>query len=357
MKKILFILPNLSGGGAERVILTLCQNLNLEKYDITLCLLQKKGRYLDLIPKNIRVLDLNIKRVRYSVLPIVFAIYKNKPDIVFSTLGHLNALIGALSFLIPKQTKILAREANIVSKKNYNFIIKWFYKNCYKNFDLVIAQSQDMIDDLNTVISIDKGKIIKINNPINYKFISDQIKSNENLYNSEKINLLSVGSYTKQKGYDILLKSFSKFKYKHKYHLTLLGEGPLLNELHELVDRLGLSKEVCIKDFVSNPFIYMKQADIFISSSRYEGFPNVVLESLACDTPVISNDYLGGINEIINSSLLGEIIDMSESLLFEKTCETIIIRKYKKHEIKEEILSRYGLNKIIEEYETVLDKL
>lgn len=359
-KNVVFLIQALHGGGAERVFLNVCRYLDKSKFKVTLCLLKKEGDYIDLIPDNpgFHIHNLNVARVRYSVIPILNYLWKTKPHILISTLGHLNALLGAIAFALPKGIKVVGRESNIVSKSNHKKIILLLYKVFYKNFDKIIVQSTDMEADLKHVVkNLKKDQIVKINNPVDVERIATAGISAEKVLPKYKINLLSAGRLTYQKGYDILLKSFSKFENKEKYHLTILGKGVLKAELEQLAHELGVDKQVTFAGFQSNPYPYMTQASIFISSSRFEGFPNAVLEALACDTPVLANDYKGGIHEIIEDPLYGKVIAMENSKLFESACEALSTRTLPPQAISKAIHKRYGMEKIIQDYEALFQSL
>lgn len=358
-KKIVFLLPSLGVGGAERVFINLCKHLDKGKYEIILCLLNKEGKLINEITEvPFKVVDLKVSRVRYSLIPIIKFLWVQKPDIFISTLGHLNALLGAFSFLFPNKTKKIARESNIVSQNNHNSITLFFYKFFYKNFDYIVVQSQDMANDLRKVCkNIKSNQIFTINNPIDQEKIKKLMTTSMALFNEEKINLLSVGSLSFQKGYDLLIKSFANFKCINKYHLTIIGEGELNSELLKLIEEYGISESVSLIGFKMNPYQYMAQADIFISSSRFEGFPNVVLESLVCNTPVLANDYLGGINEIILDPIYGAIINIENSALFEKTCEKIMLNTYIENELSDKINNRFGIKKMTKKYEDMFDSI
>ncbi|WP_143751723.1 glycosyltransferase [Maribacter sp. 6B07] len=355
--RVVFLLPSLGGGGSERVFMNLCKYFNKDKFEVTLCLLKKEGEFLPQIEEDptISIHDLKVSRVRYSIYPIIKFIRKEQPDIVLSTLGHLNAMLSAVSFLIPRNVKVIGRESNIVSKSNHNRISILFYKMFYKNFDKIIVQSDDMEIDLkNLVRNLKENQVVKINNPVDLKHIQSLKHSTSILLPQDKINLISVGSLTYQKGYDLLFKSFAKFEDKEKYHISIIGKGKLKNELIELLKILNIEKHVSLLGFQDNPYKYISQSSIFISSSRFEGFPNVVLESLICDVPVIANNYKGGINEIINKPIFGQIIDIENSELLERTCNKILSKDHSKDKISEEVNQRYGITSIVSRYEDLI---
>lgn len=359
-KTIVFLLPSLGGGGSERVFLNLCKHIDKDKYHVTLCLLKKEGKFIAQLEAedSFEVHDLGVSRVRNAILPIIKYVRRTKPDILISTLGHLNALLGAISFVFPKRVKLIGRESNIVSMTSHDKITLLLYKRFYKNFDRVIVQSLDMENDLKeTVGNLSQHQVVKINNPVDVRKIHTLREGNMELLPKGKVNLVSVGSLTFQKGYDMLLKSFSKFYKIDNYHLTIVGEGNLKDRLFDLAKEIGIEKKVTFAGFQDNPYMYMAQASIFVSSSRFEGFPNVVLEALACDTPVIANDYKGGINEIIEDSTYGKIIDIRSSEDFESACETLLERDMPKGTISNSVEIRYGIQKITKKYEKLFDLL
>jgi glycosyltransferase involved in cell wall biosynthesis len=140
-----------------------------------------------------------------------------------------------------------------------------------------------------------------------------------------------------------------------KYHLTIIGDGELREKLKGLSIKLGIEESVSFLGFQINPYKYLEIADIFISSSRHEGFPNAVLESLACGTPVVANNYKGGISEIIREGFNGSIIDITRSRDFEESI--IKSTNLNSVQIKEDVVNRFQLRNIVQQYEKCFLKL
>jgi glycosyltransferase involved in cell wall biosynthesis len=111
------------------------------------------------------------------------------------------------------------------------------------------------------------------------------------------LRLVSAGRLTYQKGFDMLIDAVARCT--RSVHLTILGEGPLRRELEERARAKGVSDRVRFAGFLKNPYPFFAQSDAFVLSSRYEGFPNVVLEALACGAPVIALPAPGGVREIL----------------------------------------------------------
>ncbi|WP_413714326.1 glycosyltransferase [Serratia marcescens] len=321
MKKILFIMPVLGLSGADRVIYTLLNNIDRGKFKPHLLLYKndsKKNVLVKDLEKDVIVEYINVTgRARYALPKILFGIKKTckKHDIdsVFISSGTSNATLSPFLSYFGCGIKKIARESNLPSLFEKNLIAKLLYKICYKNYDVIVAQSDDMVNDLVEKMNIPKSKLVKINNPLDYKRIKTlSLKASDYELPKERVNLLTIGRLTYQKGYDQLLNAFSRLE-KDIYHLTIVGEGEDDAMLKKLHTDLGLEDSVTFIASTENPYALLRAADVFVSSSRWEGYPNVVIEAIACGTPVLANAYPGGINEIINEGN-GVICDINTEM-------------------------------------------
>lgn len=305
MKKIslIFILPDLETGGAERIVMTIANHLPRERFDPKIMLLRKEGGYLEFLKEDVEVIDLKTPRIRHSIKPILSEIRKRKPDIVFCGFGEVNAYLSLFIKFFPK-TKFIARETNVVSQHVTRKEIRFFYK-FYNNYDTIICQSDDMMHDLLNNFKIKKDKIVKINNPVDFNFIDEKLAISEKpeSFSKDFKNVVAIGNLSHRKGFDNLLKVFYHLK-NEKIKLHILGDGRDKDVLHEIKSDLELD-QVIFHGQQKNPYQFLKFADLFILSSRYEGFPNVLLEAGACGTYALANNCPGGINEIIEPKING----------------------------------------------------
>ena len=352
---VMFILPDLETGGAERIVTTIANHLSRDRFEPKILLLRKQGGYLDFLNKDIEIIDLNIERIRNSLKPILSQIYRRKPDIVFSGFGEVNAYLSLFIKLFPK-IKFIARETNVVSEHVTRKEIKFFY-NFYNNYQQIIAQSDDMMNDLVHNFNIKKHKITKINNPVDFDFINEKLlistKPESFQYNYK--NVVAIGNLSARKGFDNLLKVFSRLK-NEKIILHILGDGRDRELLNQMKDFLGL-KKVVFHGRQENPYQFLKFADLFILSSRYEGFPNVLLEAGACGTYSLANNCRGGINEIIQDRINGEISDIENHEDFSQKIMQILHGSYDADSIKNSIKSRFSKEIILDRYEKILLEL
>ena len=352
-KKICFIVPNLGGGGAEKVALHLLNNLNLNKFNLSVIIIYKdKGEYFTDLRKEVKRIFLEKEKVRYFIFSLYKTLKKEKPDIVIDFSFESMILTGV--FIIPffKNIYFVGRQMNILGIQKFNFLKRWLLKMAYKNFDKIITQSRDMTEDLLKNISISKEKIEEINNATDIDKIEEL--SNENIeieFDKNSKNLLCVGRLAPQKGFDLIINTMLLLDKNIK--LYIIGNGKEKENLVNLIKKLNLEDHVFLLGKKSNPYIYMKNADLFILSSRYEGFPNVLLEAGACGLYSICNDCPGGVNEIIEKNINGNIVDFNNKNLVAKIIEENLTSYRNKEKIKKSIENRYSLSKIINKYESL----
>lgn len=354
-KSVMFILPDLNTGGAERIITTISNHLPREKFSPSILLFKKEGAYLDFLKNDVEIIDIQTNSIKLSLLPTLKMIWKRKPDIVFCGWGEIAAF---LSPFIPffRKTKFIARETNVVSQHVTRKEILFFYR-FYNNFHQIITQSDDMTTDLLENFNIRKEKIVKINNPVDFDFINEKLAISEkpSAFDEEYKNVVAIGNLSARKGFDNLLKVFSHLK-NEKIKLHILGDGKDKDLLHQMKNDLGL-ENVVFHGQQKNPYQFLKYADLFILSSRYEGFPNVLLEAGACGVYALANSCKGGINEIIQHKINGEISDITRYEEFAEKVKNILAENYQKEQIINAIQSRFSKEIIMKKYEDALWKI
>ncbi|MGN7241043.1 glycosyltransferase [Priestia megaterium] len=356
-KKLAIVVPSMRGGGAERVVLNIVSNLDREKYDIRLILIKKEGPYVKFLPQDITIVDLNSSRVRNSIIKLIKELNRFKPHTILSTLGHLNLVILGIRGLLKSRPNIIVREANTPSV-NLNglspikrTLMLFLYRSLYPKAHTIIAQCKSMKDDITSFFHISKDKVIHIYNPLDLEKINANKSIEENPYNADNINILAVGRLTHQKGFDILLEAFKVVtKQVPNTHLTILGEGGLKEDLLRKVEELNIAKQVSIVDFKSNPYPYYYYADTYVLSSRWEGFPNTLLEALACGTKVVAIDCKSGPKEILQDNKYGILVEE----LGAAPLATGILNSIFGENLSQDRAHYYSIKRIIKEYEQTL---
>lgn len=312
-KKILFILPSAHCGGAEKVTIDVINNISSDEFNASLLFIDPEGPLIADIQKHITHTSLNKKRVRSSIFSLLKAIKQINPDIILTSIFHLNIAVLFLKPFISKNVKIIVRESNLPSivllRERYPIFFGFLIRLFYPKSDMVISLGQEMENDLINSFRVSPLKIKTIPNPVDLFRIQKLSKASGNPFDKFKYNFLAVGSLTPQKGFDILINSMALIANKCvNVHLTILGDGVLKHDLIDLISQKGLNQIITIGGYKENPYPYFYHADRFVLSSRYEGLPNVVLESLALGTPVIALDNPGCLRDIITNHQQGVLV-------------------------------------------------
>lgn len=311
LPQVLFLIPTLSGGGAERVIVTLLRHLDRSKFRLALAVLNTRDAvFLDDVPEDVEFIDLGFARLRYAVPKIVRLIWKRRPEVVFSTLGYLNLALAIIRPLLPHGVRYIARETAVVSEKLRDDpcwpLWRWAYRRFYGRFDKVVCQSRYMRNDLVENFALPPHKGVVINNPVDTERIRrlaaeplvTGFERTDGEGGNSPIHLIAAGRLSPEKGFDLLIKALALCG-NARLRITILGEGPLRGDLERLARDKGVAQQVRFAGFQKNPYPFFAQADAFVLSSRHEAFPNVVLEALACGTPVLATPAPGGVREIL----------------------------------------------------------
>ncbi len=360
-QRIVFIIHALYSGGAQRVVVNLLNNISRDKFDIHLIVLKAEGIMLSDIASDVTIHDLNNPSLSRAFFKLLKKIYALKPDIVFSGIGHINALLSPfipiLNRMISHNLYWIARETSVASlyiKQDSNSRLYMFlYHHFYKNFHQIICQSNYMRDDLIKFFNLPKEKMVVINNPVDIDKIERlSIEKISREFNPKTINLVAVGGLSEVKRFDLLLETFAHLG--DRYTLTIIGKGEKEKELRALSRELSIDKTVFFEGQQSNPYSYMKKADILVLTSALEGFPNVLLEANSCGTPVVAFNAPGGIGEIVVEGFNGHLVPPQN---IEKLVATILSfdnLRFDKEKIKAHVRENYALNIIIQKYEEVL---
>ena len=288
-----------------------------------------------------------IKNTFNRILKLKRLIKKIFPDFIVSFMGNLQP--------------ILTFKPVIVSIRNNPDFFTWqeklFLRTIYKlpNVKKIITCSSGIEKKLNDNYHLKNTK--NIYNPIDFKLISDKLLAQRPL---EFDYILAVGRLDQQKGFDILMKAFAKSNLKNMVKLVILGEGEERKNLEELIINLNLKSHVLLLGKVDNSFIYMKYAKFFVLSSRYEGFANILLEALACETPVIATACETGVSEIIENGKNGLLVPVKDEDALKSAMEKLYYdqKLYKKLKANtRKSVEKFGIENIIKDWINLFEEV
>ena len=364
--KILFLIPTLHGGGSERVLTTIANGIDPSVFEPIFAVLDARNAFFQLDESRVRLVNLNEPRVSRAFLKIRRLILFEKPHVVVSTLSHLNLIVAIFRWALPKNVHFVARESSVVSINNqqqrfpklYNFLMRRFYPR----FDRIICQSEDMRDDFLENFGLPFDKISVINNPVNVAAIAEKLLDFPKNFNRtplsklpRKIRFVTVGRLDKGKGIDRLLTILSRLDFDFQF--DIIGDGSELGNLKNLAKSLKINEKVEFLGAQKNPFPFIAAADIFLFGSRYEGFPNVLIEAGACGVPIVAFNCKGGISEILRDGDNGFAVPDGDFTAFENAIRRAITTDFDHQKIKKLTAERFGEAEILKKYEAVFLEL
>lgn len=320
--KICLFVPSLAGGGAERVMATLASNFARLGYATQLVLAKPETEYATELHPDVRVVEFHASRLTQALIPLARHLRRERPDVLFSTIVEANimAVVARLFAKVPVRTVI--REASTPSvalfrspcakKRLAGRLLRWAYQRA----DTIIAVSKGVFHDLTEVIQLPAHKVTLIHNPVPIQWIrslaSEPVSHPWFVPNAPPV-ILSVGNLRRAKDYPTLLRAFATVRHQINARLLILGDGVEREALTSLIRELRLCEYVDMPGFDPNPFRYMRRARLFVLSSAYEGFPNVLVQALACGCPVVSTDCTSGPRDITNNGRYGRIVPVGDA--------------------------------------------
>lgn len=371
MKKITLIHYDMVFGGVEKVLLNLLKNLDRQKFKIRLILFEKRGELLSELPEDIEIIFLNKKDSsnKKNILEKIIKTIKNtidykkqlkkilinKNDILL--ILNLRYWIINLSILNLKNKKIGWVHGNILN--DYGNILEKLNYRLFSQYNLIYNVSKEGEKDFNNKFENLKNKSKYLYNSLD---ITKILKLSKEEIDVKENYIVAVGRLsTYDKGYDILIEAISLLKKEGiEKKLYIIGDGEEREKLEEEIKRLKLEKNIIIKGFDKNPYKWMKNAELFVLSSRGEGLPTVLIEALACETPIVSTDCKCGPSEILNNGEYGVLVSVENSEALKEGIKKILLNEKLKKELKEKSLKRaldFSNEKIIKQLENQILEL
>lgn len=331
---IAILLPSFFGGGAERVLINLACGLLARGVDVDLVVASNRGPYRDRLPPSLRVVDLGARRL-VTALPALVS---------YLRASHARALISAMD--LGNLVSVCARRwagHHVVTVLTVHVdpkamsvyepprgparlsipLIRWLYPKA----DAIVAVSRGVGDSLAVVTGIPRERIHVIHNPLVSAELTADAEHSPGHPWFDKPRLpvvLGVGRLVPQKDFDTLIRAFALVRQQARGRLLILGEGPERPRLMALISALGLESEVELLGFTGNPYAYMRRARLVVLSSTFEGFGNVLVEAMACGTPVVASrvsslpEICGDAAILINPLSPGEIAEACRTILLDR---------------------------------------
>jgi glycosyltransferase involved in cell wall biosynthesis len=320
-KHVCIFPDRLDNGGVGRYAINLAEALLVQGAKVDLFVTAETGELFPQRPQQAR-LFVGGGSSKKSVLPLFKYLRRERPDLLITANGYIDILsvVVNTAALYPTQQVVTihtARSADDMAgkeglKKIYDGLCRWLYPWSRH----VVAVSEAVAKDSRDYFGLKKVQVIY--NPVVTPslFTKSQSKPRHPFFQPKTVPvLLAIGRLTTQKDFATLLRAFALIRKQREARLLILGEGEDRQMLETLAKELGITQDLSMPGFVDNPYPYIKEADVLVSSSAWEGLPTVLIEALALGTPVVATDCPGGSSEILMAGKYGGLVEMKNPTL------------------------------------------
>lgn len=362
-KKVSLVLPNLEGGGAERISVNLANALVERNYEVEMVLLSASGPFLsDLVP-GVRVVDLRVTRFRSALMPLIRYIRDSKPTAMLACMWPLTVLAVVARSLSNVPMRLLLAEHNTwsVSQRDHRSwirpLIRWSMRLCFPHADGIIAVSKGAAADQARFANLDGGLITTIYNPVvdprRHESRGLDQKTAELLWPKAKYRIISAGNLKPQKNQALILRAIKLLSQQLDVHLIILGEGKLRATLEQQAKELDITDRVTLAGFKAQPYPYLQSANLFTLSSDWEGLPTVLIEALAAGTPIVSTDCPSGPSEILANGRFGRLVPVGDAAALAEAMAQSLTSIHD-HDALKARAQDFSIDKAVDEYVQML---
>jgi len=366
--KLLFVLPSLGGGGAERASVDLLRGMPRERWQIALALFERRGSFLSQLPGDVEVHDLRGRSQNdlRLVWRLARLLRREQPAIVFSVLRYANLVTLLARRLAGSAARVVVNEQNLPSAEFALFggagTKGWALRHLYPQADTVTAISNGIADELASRFGLGGEKLRVIANPVDLARVRTlgALQPQHPWFALDQPVVLGAGRLHPQKGFDHLIRAFALARRQLPCKLIIIGEGPSRRELVRLVAELGLSDDVALPGFQDNPYSYMRRATLFVLSSLYEGFGNVLVDALALGRPIVSTRCPVGPDEILTEEETGILVPVAEDQALAQAMLRVLTDKGLRQKLSVNGPTRaadFALERVVAQYEALFAQL
>lgn len=320
-----FVIPSLTIGGAEQVTVNIVNGLSARGYDVELVVSRFEGELKSQIASDVKVVKLSLSRtpvfgVAADFPSIVAYLREREPVALFPHLPRMSVVCLAAAQAAGVDTPVFPTHHSAFGKSEdpsmKDRTVEWLVRRLYPTADRIVSVSEGVANSISEQTAVDRSDISVLHNPIEVETVRERsLEPVENQWiEDDTIEVvLFVGRVEAQKDLETWLHTFERVHRRDPMvRAVIAGQGSRREELRTLAHQLDIGEAVSIPGYVENPYRYMAKASVFLLSSRYEGLPTVLIESLACGCPVVATDCPSGPNEILDGGVYGRLAPVGD---------------------------------------------
>lgn len=332
--RVAFVLPSLNGGGAERAAVRLLAALPRDEFDLALYLFEARGAYLNEVPTHVRTVAGGGAGRGGRLLALRRFLAGEAFDAAVSFLSHFVVYAAVRSartgtrFVISQQTPLSA----FLDDADYHWrrpadrlLFSTVARAVYPRADLIAATSQGVADDLVAHFGVARMRTAIVPNPVDLNDVERRVSEAlpPHLARGDRPVIVTAGRLAEAKNFPLLVAALRELRERLTFRAWILGQGDLEADLRTRLRDAGLEDDVQLLGFQENPWKFMAAADVFVLTSRYEGFGNVLIESMASGTPVVATASFGT-RDIVQHEHTGLLVERHEPVAVADALERLL---------------------------------
>ena len=363
MGRVSIVIHALNGGGSQRKTVVMANKLATAGRHVTLITLDSVATDSFQLDRVVRRIALDLMRESHNLFQAAWnnwrrvrhlrrAIRESRPDTVISVTEKMNIL--TLLACCGLALDVVIHETTNIRRHRVGRIWSWLRQRLYRRCSSLVVQTERA--RLHARLLVPDKPVHVIANPVE---IPDCAFMNQFTADADDLSVVGMGRLVPEKGFDLLIRAFSQIHGKHpKWKLCILGDGPDQPALEELSRRLDLEQWIDFTGWVSEPVAELRQADLFVLSSRYEGMPSALLEAMACGLPVISCDCEAGPAEIIRDGVDGRLVAAEDVTGLAEVMDELMQNGDARERLgaaARDAMKRFGVRRFLRQWEAVLN--
>ena len=332
-ERIAIFAASLRIGGVQKFVVNLSAEFARRGYPVDVVLARAQGPLLEQLHPEVRVINLNSPRILISLLPLVRYLRRENPSALLTLQTHCNVIgvIAAklafrpLRLILSEHNALATRISSTLSKEAILLRLIAFF---YRKSQGIVAVSSDLAGELSGLLGQERGRIQVIYNPVvteELVTMAEEPLDHPWFVTGQPPVISNVGRLVPQKDQATLLRAFARLRQHREARLLIIGDGPERKHLEDLAVQLGISSDFSLPGFDTNPYRFMRRCQVFVLSSAWEGFGNVLVEAMACGTPVVATDCHSGPAEILGQGRYGLLVPVGDDAALASAIEQMLV--------------------------------
>jgi glycosyltransferase involved in cell wall biosynthesis len=313
---VAFLLPDLGGGGAERLTIDLMAGFVARGARVDLVLQHAGGEFFGLVPAGVRVVDLQAPKIRHALRPLRNYLRDERPDALLAAMWPLTVIALLAAAGLPARVVVsdhCALVQQYTGQAATLAVMRATIRAAYRFADGIVGVSDGVADEISSIAALPRARVTTIYNPVPPPLTSGAAP--DALWNGlPGKRILSVGRFKAQKNHALLIAAFARLAEQENAVLAIVGTGELREQLAAQAAALGIADRVLLPGFCATPGDWYASADLFALSSNYEGLPLVLIEALHLGLPIVSTNCPYGPDEIIEHGRWGTLVPVGDAV-------------------------------------------